>query len=297
MHALLRVLKDEGADEHNPIHKSKVLNLIEQRLDAEGLLNEVDKTTNNSGRIRWIFRLGFYLIPLSVSDLAYRKRGQFWITERGKKLAEESTDDLYNIAWTEYKKWNARRKQSTKSTAPTLPETPTGTSEPDENIYDAPSILDNARSDALEGIKERLEKLDPYEFQDLVADILVAMGLNVEHVADKGPDRGIDITATTKDELGLPKLRVQVKRYTKSRTIPLKDVQALRGAIKTDAGMFVANSKFSDEAILEAAHAPSITLVGLDQLLDLLDQYYDNLPHRGKDLLPLKKVYFISDGE
>lgn len=299
MHALLRVLKDAGADEYNPMPKSEALHRIQMYLEEKGLLQDFDKTLNNSGRIRWENALQFYFILLRNGDIAHRKRGQWWITDKGKELAEESPDAVNQIARDEHRKWLSQKKQANETTASIMPESSTEASESDETSYDAQSVLDNAQSEAKEGIKAQLKNIDEYDFQDLVADILTATGLTVQYVAPRGRDGGVDITATT-DVLGVqqPRLRVQVKHYINSgQAIPPKDIQALRGAIKTDAGMFVTSSRFTKESKLEAAHAPYIKLVDLDGLLDLLDQYYDNLPPRAKNLLPLKKVLFISDGE
>jgi uncharacterized protein with gpF-like domain len=56
--------------------------------------------------------------------------------------------------------------------------------------------------------------MPPYEFQELVADLLRAMGYHVAWIADAGKDGGIDIVAYN-DPLGtrLPRIKVQVKRH------------------------------------------------------------------------------------
>jgi predicted Mrr-cat superfamily restriction endonuclease len=53
----------------------------------------------------------------------------------------------------------------------------------------------------------------PFDFQDLVADLLRALGYHVSWVAPPGKDGGIDIIAHT-DPLGsqTPRIKVQVKR-------------------------------------------------------------------------------------
>jgi restriction system protein len=51
----------------------------------------------------------------------------------------------------------------------------------------------------------------PYDFQDLVAALLEAIGYHVLWVAPPGPDKGVDIIAGS-DQLGIedPRINVQV---------------------------------------------------------------------------------------
>jgi restriction system protein len=55
--------------------------------------------------------------------------------------------------------------------------------------------------------------MNPFDFQQLVADLLRAMGYHVSWVSPPGKDGGVDIIAYT-DPLGtkLPRIKVQVRR-------------------------------------------------------------------------------------
>lgn len=296
MHALLQVLKERGADEQNPLSKKEALSSVEKYLTEKGLLNDYDYTRNKSGFKRWENNLQFYFIGLAKGGFTHRERGQWWITEKGRGLADHDPDTVYERADNAYKEWDNARK----SLIPDVVEDGVVTN---EDAYNAEGVLDDAQGEALRGIEGRLKTLDPYQFQDLVADVLTAVGWVVHHVAPRGPDGGVDITATM-DVLGVqqPRLRVQVKHMLKSgQKTSSPEVQALRGAIdqQNESGMLVSSSGFTSDAIKSAdKQSPKVVLVDIDRLLDLLEEHYEKLPSRGQQLLPLKKVYFFAgDGE
>lgn len=290
MHALLHVLKERSADEDNPISRQDALTGVREYLEAHEHLDDYDFTLNNAGRIRWENNVECYFTELRKGDFAHRERGQWWITEKGIELAEEEPDRVREIAGWAYQEW--KEKHKSKSDTIKVPE---DDSELGEDVYDPQSILDDAQGKARFGIEERLKQIDEYDFQNLVADILTATGLTVQEIAPPGPDGGIDITAT-KDVLGIERLRVQVKHWLPSGgKVPPNVVQQMRGTIdqSTETGMVVSSSGFTKEAKKNAEEkAPRIKLIDLIELLDLLDKYYEKLPARGQQLLPLQKVYF-----
>jgi restriction system protein len=59
-------------------------------------------------------------------------------------------------------------------------------------------------------ISRYLAEMPPYDFQELVAVLLRAMGYHVSYVSPRGPDQGLDIIAFT-DPLGAtgPRIKVQ----------------------------------------------------------------------------------------
>jgi restriction system protein len=115
-------------------------------------------------------------------------------------------------------------------------------------------------------------KMDPVEFENLVADLFQAMGWQVMTTERTG-DGGVDVRAMNLDPIQGGKLVIQVKRY--KSTIPPAPVRDLygtmlhEGAIK---GIFVASSEFGPSALEFAAGKP-LTLIGGRQLADLLTRY------------------------
>lgn len=65
--------------------------------------------------------------------------------------------------------------------------------------------LDLLESNAREGIRKFIVSKSPYEFQDMVAALLRAMGYHRPFIAPTGKDGGIDITAYL-DPLGVKRL-------------------------------------------------------------------------------------------
>jgi restriction system protein len=79
----------------------------------------------------------------------------------------------------------------------------------------------------------------PYDFQDLVAALVSALGYHVRWIAPPGPDQGIDIVAGL-DQLGLsdPRLKVQVKhRNAVSSVSDVREFLSVLG--QRDVGIFV----------------------------------------------------------
>jgi restriction endonuclease Mrr len=87
--------------------------------------------------------------------------------------------------------------------------------------------------------------MPPYDFQELVAELLKAMGYHVAWVSPPGKDAGIDIVAWV-DPLGTrpPRIKVQVKRRTdKVGADGLRSFLAVIGA--EDVGIYVAAGGFT----------------------------------------------------
>ncbi|KND58087.1 putative restriction endonuclease [Candidatus Burkholderia verschuerenii] len=83
----------------------------------------------------------------------------------------------------------------------------------DVDAETASVTYEQAEEQAWGEIEQHLRKMPPYDFQDLVADLLRAMGYHVGWISPPGKDGGVDIIANT-DPLGTraPRIKVQVKR-------------------------------------------------------------------------------------
>jgi restriction system protein len=158
------------------------------------------------------------------------------------------------------------------------------------------SEMDDIKRDvidrATEFIKDTILKLDWDEMQELVAGILRAIGYKTR-VASPGPDRGADIIASP-DGLGLeqPRIRVEVKHREGAVGAPL--LRSFIGGLRqNDRGLYVATGGFSREARYEAERSTvPVTLVDIDELTDLLTQYYDETDSETRALIPLTKLYW-----
>lgn len=213
-----------------------------------------------------------------------KNKGLWTLTDAGRKAYEQFVDpeQFMKEAGRLYRKWAAEQAQE--------PETPV-----DEGSPDAATTLEEAEEAAWTEIEEHLEQMNPYDFQELVAGLLRAMGYHVAWVSPPGPDKGIDVIAHT-DPLGIqgPRIKVQVKRRSDKTTIDgVRSLLALLG--EGDVGLFISTGGFTREAQDEARHQEKrrIKLVDLKQLFDLWVEHYDRIPEVQRRLLPIRPVYFL----
>jgi len=150
-------------------------------------------------------------------------------------------------------------------------------------------IIEDLVNRALVMVQDKVDKLDPWQMQELVGGLLQAMDYNVR-VSPKGPDGGVDVLAY-KDAFGFEKpiIKVQVKHRKSSASAP--EIQQLLGANPIDANsLFVSTGGFTSQA--EAvARRNSVRLVDLEELVDLAVKWYENMPNDVRTLLPLQKMY------
>jgi restriction system protein len=154
------------------------------------------------------------------------------------------------------------------------------------------ALKQEIKEKSIEFIKDNLQKLDWDEMQELVAGILRAMGYKTR-VANPGPDRGADIIASP-DGLGLeqPRIRVEVKH--RSGAVGAPSVRSFIGGLRqNDRGLYVSTGGFSREGRYEAERSTiPVTLVDIDELAELLTQYYDSTDSETRALVPLVKLYW-----
>jgi restriction system protein len=217
-----------------------------------------------------------------------KNKGLWTLTDAGRKAYEEFVDpeQLMKEAGRLYRQWAAEQPQE--------PDTPV-----DEGSPDAATTLEEAEEAAWAEIEEHLESMNPYDFQELVAGLLRAMGYHVAWISPPGPDKGIDVIAHT-DPLGIqgPRIKVQVKRRSDKTTIDgVRSLLALLG--EGDVGLFISTGGFTRDAEDEARRQEKrrIMLVDLKRLFDLWVEHYDRIPEVQRRLLPIRPVYFLIPGE
>jgi len=112
-------------------------------------------------------------------------------------------------------------------------------------------------------------------------------------VASPGPDRGTDIIASP-DGLGLeqPRIRAEVKHRAGSVGAPM--LRSFTGGLRqNDRGLYVSTGGFTKEARYESERSTvPVTLVDIDELAEILVQYYDDADSETKALVPLVKLYW-----
>lgn len=150
-------------------------------------------------------------------------------------------------------------------------------------------LIEDFVSKARVMIADKVDKLDPWEMQELVGGLLEAMNYNVQ-VSPKGPDGGVDVLAY-KDAFGFeqPIIKVQVKHRKLSASAP--EIQQLLGANPIHANsLFVSTGGFTSQAEAVSKHN-SVRLLDLEQLVKQIESWYEKMPSDKRALLPLKKIY------
>ena len=159
--------------------------------------------------------------------------------------------------------------------------------------------LDLLESDAREGIKHYIVSKSPYEFQDMVAALLRAMGYHTPFIAPKGKDGGIDIIAYL-DPLGaqIPRIKVQVK-HKPDTAIGASEIRALLGVLRAgDIALFVTSGTFSPDARNTSTSSREfIRLIDGNDFIDMWQEYYDKMTDDDKNMLPLKRISFLGNNE
>jgi len=213
-----------------------------------------------------------------------KNKGLWTVTEEGRKAYERYSDpeQFMKEAARLYRIWAAERPEAYEP--PRVEDSP-----------DAATTMEEAEEEAWTEIEEHLEKMNPYDFQDLVAGLLRGMGYHVLWVAPPGPDKGIDIIAHT-DPLGIhgPRIKVQVKRRGDKTSIDgVRSLLALLG--EGDVGLFISTGGFTREAEEEARRQEKrrVMLVDLKRLFDLWVEHYNSIPEVQRRLLPIQPVYFL----
>lgn len=159
------------------------------------------------------------------------------------------------------------------------------------------AIKDDYIARSHEFIKDKVSALSWEDMQELVAAILRAMGFKTT-VSKKGGDRGKDVIASP-DGLCLeePRIFVEVKHREKSM-MGAPEIRSFIGGLRQGSkGIFVSTGGFTKEARYEAERSViPLTLIDIDDLVNLIIDNYDNFDVEGRTLIPLKKIYWPLEG-
>ena len=128
-----------------------------------------------------------------------------------------------------------------------------------------------------EELLEKIKLNSPKFFEQLVVDLLVAMGYGGSHddaaqAIGKTSDGGID-GIISEDRLGLDKIYIQAKRW--ENTVGRPEIQQFKGALSDQVakkGVFITTSSFSKEAV-ESAKKSGIVLIDGDKLTTLMIEF------------------------
>jgi restriction system protein len=203
-----------------------------------------------------------HLMKASLVDSP--ERGRIKITKRGLDLLAERPRKLNTkILKEKYSEYAEFRREIRTSEEEILVETEESNT-PEEALETGYKQLRKAlQQDLLDKIKE----CNPYFFEKLVVDLLVAMGYGGAHEEKLGLSRDGGIDGMIKeDKLGLDVIYIQAKRW--SNPVGRPDLQAFAGSIlgrSAQKGVFITTSRFTKDAVDYVKH--------LNQKIILVDGY------------------------
>jgi restriction system protein len=285
--ASMQILKEAGG--HLP--GREVIQKIPERIKLSDWEKERYEKT---GYVRWESILHFYTIDCIKAGFIYKQKGIWYLTEEGEQALKLGEVKLHELASTKYREWASINKKDKNDPQPDSESIVV------EGEQAQKANLIQLEENAIEGIKTFIKSKNPYEFQDLVAALLRAMGYHTPFIAPKGKDGGIDIFAF-KDPLGAttPRIKVQVK-HRPDVNIAEDELRKLVGIINKDGdvGLFVTSGYFSNDAerFSRSTHV-HIDLMDIDQFIEFWRQFYNKLNDEEKNLLPLQAIYFLGSNK
>ena len=175
----------------------EVLNDHPEGLQAQDVLKQVkDSITltpfeqstypNNPGVRRFEKIVRFATIGQVKAGWILKSKGRGTVTEQGLKAYKDFKDPekFTSEARRLYRQWAANRPEPNEEEAAEV------------EAADASGTYEEAEESAWNSIEQHLLAMSPYDFQNLVAALLRAMGYHVSWVAPPGRDGGIDILRT-----------------------------------------------------------------------------------------------------
>ena len=132
--------------------------------------------------------------------------------------------------------------------------------------------VDVANKQTRAKLLKRLMSMEPYAFEDLIRQLLLALGFEEVDVTSRSNDGGIDVRGTlVVGDVISTRLAVQVKRWKHNVQAPV--VQQVRGSLGThEQGLIITTSDFSKGARDEAVrvNATPVALMDGEKLVKLL---------------------------
>ena len=238
--------------------------------------------------IRWWSVTQFYSIDYNKAGYILKKQGSWYLTAEGEEAIKLGADQILRNANAAYRKW--RQEKDLDADDAVEEETPEK-----ETIVN----IERLEEQANDGIRKYIKAKNPYEFQDMVAALLRAMGYYTPFIAPKGRNGGVDVIAYI-DALGAktPRIKVQVK-HRPDDCIPAKDIRSLLGILRDgDIALFVTSGTYSQQARTEALTSKTyIKLIDGEEFIQMWQDNYSKMTDDDKNMLPLKHIAFVGSSE
>ncbi|WP_242333339.1 restriction endonuclease [Anaeromyxobacter sp. SG66] len=258
-------------------------------------MTEWERGAYANGARRFEKNVRFATVDTVKAGWLVKTKGTWVVTDAGKAAFKKHRDpeQFYREAVRLYREW--KKAQPSEGGGDDAEETD-GPPDAERAVIES---FEEAEEAAWRGIENLLQKMPPYDFQELVAGLIRAMGYHVDWIAPPGKDGGVDILAFT-DPLGTkpPRVKVQVKRV--DRKIDVADLRSFLAVLgEGDVGLFVNTGGFTRDAQDEARKQEKrrVSLLDMEKLFDLWVEHYGRLDESAKRRMPLKSVRFLAPAE
>jgi restriction system protein len=289
--------------------EQRVADVVDRIADEFRLTEEERQALLPSGRQRVLHNrihwAKFYMTKAGL--IASPSRGRFIATKAGKDLLATKPEriDVSTLmrepGFREfYRNEGGAASSAVEDTSNGLEKTKTTT--PEEQIEAAYQALQvSLRADLL----DRIGKNSPAFFEQLIVDLLVAMGYGGSHKnaatqLGRSGDGGVD-GVINEDRLGLDRVYVQAKRYAAGNLVGRPDVQTFVGSLVglgATKGVFVTTSTFSAQARDFVQHlSQRVVLLDGASLADLMIEHGIGVrTRRAIEFKRLDEDFFAEDG-
>ena len=284
IYAALSILKEKGGELPGRV----VIDEVGKRVELDDWAKARYEKT---GYVRWESILHFFSVDCVKAGWLVKKKGVWFLTPEGEAALKLGDVKLLETATEKYREWVKLRNDLDQE--PGEPEI----SEVAISEREREMTVDEIEQLAMDGIRKFIYSKNPYEFQDLAAALLRAMGYFTPFVAPKGKDGGVDVVAY-RDPLGTqaPRIKIQIKHKATTVT-PVQDVRQLMGLLQKDGdvGIFFSTGGFSPDAKSTARSSQvHVELIDLERFIALWQEFYDKLTDEDKNLLPILPIYFVA---
>jgi restriction system protein len=227
-----------------------------------------------------------------AAALKKTRRSHFIITDRGRELLAKHPKRIDLSVLNQFPEFIAFRTKHSDDEKGVILGEPTlsvsnSSQTPDEAIQVA---LEEISANLQSQLLDRIFELSPGFFEQLVVDLIVAMGYGgskgavAQRLGGSG-DEGID-GIVNEDVLGLDVVYLQAKRYAKNNIIHRPMIQQFAGALVgqgASKGVFITTSSFSAGAVEFAKQVPQrIVLIDGEKLGKLMIQFALEFVSKGR---------------
>ncbi|HIF9209970.1 TPA: restriction endonuclease [Photobacterium damselae] len=277
-------------------HEVKLRDVIDQLAESFQLTEDEREERLPSGKQTVLDnRIGWARTYLTKAGLLeVTRRAHFVITERGREAISNPKTVIDNnylkqfdefIAFKDQKNGQSEQVQSNSNDAEETT--------PDEILRATCKQINEALASE---ILARTRKVSPAFFEQLLIDLLLAMGYGgtgegMAHTLGKSGDNGVD-GVINQDPLGVDQVYIQAKHYAEGNNVSSGDIRDFFGALNlknAQKGIFITTSDFTPSAVQTAKDlGMRIVLINGKELAKLMLRY--NIGSRDEQVIFLKRI-------